>query len=386
VKRVPSGALALLLPTPAQTDFLRACLLTGDRARAAWEQWRQAVGDPRRGAADPFSGSPSLLPLLHHATQGGGIDADPALRAVLAASALVESRRAAAYRRICARALDALAAAGIASLVLKGSALADSVYPEPSLRHSHDVDLLVHRDDLARAAAALGAADFASHRASIEQRADGIVMGDASGLPVVLHATLLRMPYHAPALEGIWSRAVPRQIAGCAAQALSAADQLVQICGQAAGPGRDTLRWATDAWFLLQRTPDLDWTIALDFADDARLALICSVLLGYLAHELRAPVPAAALDRLSTAAASADRAERDVALFAVREGRRGTLRGLLRAARGQRDRIDLVRWMLLPSASGLRGTPLPHPRLWPAYYAVRPLSYVVRRLMRFAPR
>ncbi len=47
--------------------------------------------------------------------------------------------------------LAAYQAAGLATIVLKGAALACVIYPDPSLRPMSDLDLLVHPSDLARA-------------------------------------------------------------------------------------------------------------------------------------------------------------------------------------------------------------------------------------------
>ena len=44
--------------------------------------------------------------------------------------------------------VDALEAAGIPSVLLKGPALARTVYPDPALRQSVDIDLLVRPGDV----------------------------------------------------------------------------------------------------------------------------------------------------------------------------------------------------------------------------------------------
>jgi len=63
------------------------------------------------------------------------------------------NRRAAEAQMACLnRLLDAFEAAGIAALVLKGRGLAQLIYDRPDLRPSVDIDLLVGRGDLRRAA------------------------------------------------------------------------------------------------------------------------------------------------------------------------------------------------------------------------------------------
>ena len=53
--------------------------------------------------------------------------------------------------------LDALAADDIPALPFKGVALADTAHASPAMRPSRDIDVLVHRADMARAVASLTA-------------------------------------------------------------------------------------------------------------------------------------------------------------------------------------------------------------------------------------
>jgi hypothetical protein len=63
----------------------------------------------------------------------------------------------------------------------------------------------------------------------------------------------------------------------------------------------------------------------------------------------------------------------------VRAGVRGTFRNLIAATHSLPGRLDLARWMLLPSPACLRwGEPLRYPRAWPLYYVGRPLAYAGR--------
>ncbi|APR85421.1 Hypothetical protein A7982_10770 [Minicystis rosea] len=86
----------------------------------------------------------------------------PALRRVLTDRSVklpdpgAEARAAAMLRaHVLANVGSILAAAGIEALLVKGAALALTVYPDPAVRGMHDVDLLVRRADHDRAVAAL---------------------------------------------------------------------------------------------------------------------------------------------------------------------------------------------------------------------------------------
>jgi hypothetical protein len=381
---MPTDGLSILLPPPADTDLVRACLWSGAAARAAWARWQRAVGDARRAFKNESRDLRLLLPLLDDAVQRNGIAVDSSLRSALGAAGLTETVRSAAYHRVCALVFDALAAASIPFLVLKGCALADTVYPKPALRHSHDIDLLVSSLDLGGAAEALGRAGFAPAQGRRRLDAEPVRLIHASGLPIELHCRLFRLTYYAPLLTDVWARARQCDVAGRTGATLSVAEHVVHVCGQASCcRSRDSLKWVCDTWYLVAQHPDLDWEVVQHTAHASRLALPLAVLLKYLAVQLEVPVPAAVLDALSAAAATADRVSREIAWCGVRASRRGTFRNLFRATPRWSERAALLKWMLLPSPTSLRyGEPLRHPRVWPAYYAVRPLRYIARRLWR----
>ncbi|HMK92994.1 MAG TPA: nucleotidyltransferase family protein, partial [Thermoleophilia bacterium] len=66
-----------------------------------------------------------------------------------------------AIEKVTGRCVDVLGTAGIRCAALKGPALAAGYWPDPSVRGSSDVDLLVAPTDLARARALLLDAGFA---------------------------------------------------------------------------------------------------------------------------------------------------------------------------------------------------------------------------------
>jgi hypothetical protein len=342
------------------------------------------VGDPLAAIRRDVSGVKALLPLLHYAlerrddTEGTA----PPLRHALAAAYTLETHRWQAYAEVCTRAFAALATARIPFLVLKGAALAVSAYPEPAIRHSHDIDVLVDAGDVDRAAAVVRSAGFAAppeHR----RTARSVRLVSERGVPIELHTRLFRLPYYGAVPRGVWDRAGRCEIAGAGVQMPSAADHFVHVCGQASCcASRDALKWIADAWFLAQDR-SLDWSTVVRAAEESRLALPLAVLLGALVELLAMPVPPAVLERLCAVAANADRCAQEIALAGLRAGRRGRLRDLFGATSNWRDRVVLLQWMLAPSPTALRlGEPLRYPRAWPVYYLLRPSAYAVRRMRR----
>ncbi len=118
--------------------------------------------------------------LLHAASAHGLLPAlasgaaDPALAArlpegvrdplVRARSEAIAADRVQAY--MLGDLLDGFARRGIPALLLKGQSLAERLFPDPALRVSRDVDLLVPREALDEAGDVLAAQDFEPHAQS----------------------------------------------------------------------------------------------------------------------------------------------------------------------------------------------------------------------------
>jgi len=337
------GLISLLYPTERQVDFLRACLWSGAEAQAAWLRWRYAGGDTRGALTTAESGSKALLALLHEAVRRNSLAIDASARSLLAVAALAEERRARTYEEVCARAFAALSNASIPFLVLKGVALADTVYPVASLRHSHDIDVLVHPHDTDRSAATVCSAGFTAAPSGNA----GLRFLDACELPLELHVGVCRPPHSTVPLAEIWGRSIRARIGAGQVPTLGAADHLVHVLCQASFSGsRDTLTWVCDAWYLISRTAELDWDVLLHTATQGAAALPLAGLLEFLAVHLRAPVPGFVIDGLSDAARAAGLAAYEAMLDGIRAGRRGRLRSMFRHARTNRERAAVLRWTL----------------------------------------
>ncbi|HJV08950.1 MAG TPA: nucleotidyltransferase family protein, partial [Acidimicrobiales bacterium] len=266
-----SAALSPLLPTAEQTLLLRACLHERE-GTAAWTALGRRLGPD--GLGPLLTGNRRLLPLLHRAATvdpgGFGLDAD--LQRRLAAVALREKLRSTAFRRGAHEVVGLLAQGGHDVLVLRGAALAELAYPDPYLRHCHDLDLLT--------------------------RGAGVTDAGLAGR-AMLHPSAFSHPRAQADDRPLWDRSLALALGGHPARVMSPADLLVHVCGHAYLSGsRASLAWATDAWFTLAAWPDLDWDLVLATADERHLGLGLGLLLGYAGEQLGAPVPAVVLDAL----------------------------------------------------------------------------------------
>lgn len=153
--------------------------------------------------------------------------------------------------------LSCLDAAGIHTLVLKGAALAQWLYPAPYLRESADIDLLfTDRADALRAAAALEALDYSMPYRPGRFRHELGCRGNDDMPELDLHWALIGWPVldRLPDFAVLHSNSIPLRGLGADARGLDTAHALLHACvhrasNLAAGLG-DRLKWLYDLHLL----------------------------------------------------------------------------------------------------------------------------------------
>jgi Uncharacterised nucleotidyltransferase len=286
------------------------------------------------------------------------------------------------FRRICSAVLLAFEKAGLPALVLKGTALAETVYASPVLCHCHDIDILLPLEEMNRATLLLRSLDFRVTHRQIAAQKDDVRMEHESDLPLELHSSLFQISYYDLPLSEIWARSQSCDIAGVGARILSPPDNLLHVCGHAFySRGRSLLRWVSDAWFIIERHPELDWDLLLHCARQSRMVLPLCVTLGYLAESLQARIPVTFLERLGDAARRADALEREVAMRGALAAVPGGFIGLVHKIKEWREILFFVCWVLFPSPGYLfRVEQVGRSWLLPFHYTFRPVRSVVRTL------
>lgn len=282
------------LPTVRQEALIRAAVLEGDAARSAWAEWRRMGGD-----VDRIDGaSYRLLPQLYRnlaATAPG----EPLLGKL---------RGVYRYHWYCnqvllhdaARAVRALEAAGIPTLVLKGAALAILHYADAGARPMEDVDVLVPRERVHEAMRVLRTGGFAPVVASPEATiglAHAETFASRSGHAVDLHWWSLEAPSRD---DDFWRNAVRMEIAGQPTRALAPADQLLHLCvhGLRTHP-TPPMRWVPDSLLVLRSSGGVvDWDALVAAARARAVTAHVGAGLTYLRETFAAPIPQAVVERL----------------------------------------------------------------------------------------
>ena len=211
-----------------------------------------------------------VAPLLYRATRSN------ALRAEGIRAAVLEPLRAADLQAV----LAALAARGVDALLLKGTALAYDVYASPDLRPRGDTDLLISRDDLESARAALAELGLREQITSGDEHAvRQIFFTRANGLAYDVHWSATNMPLFESLLryDDLRRRAIALPRLGPHARALSHADALLLACIHRVAHHHDSDRliWLADIALLRARMTEEEHRAFQEVAAQGKVTAIC---------------------------------------------------------------------------------------------------------------
>lgn len=230
--------LALCARAVAQTDQLQAL-----RERAAtYTGWA--------GLADE-SQYHGLAPLIYAHLRQAQAEIPPSVRRTLAAISVRQERAAQIQTEALAQILDSFDRAGVTAFVLKGGALAHSVYPAPGLRPMYDLDLLVRTADAQQAMALLQRLDFLPTGSSPHETGGfhqhlppAVRTVDGQQIVVEIHTNLFQQnqPFLPSAtFEELAERSVAFQLGGHSARTLGWEEMLWHLYRHAFC---NTLRWS----------------------------------------------------------------------------------------------------------------------------------------------
>jgi hypothetical protein len=203
-------------------------------------------------------------------------------------------------RRSLAELLRAMRAAGIGCIVLRGAALAETLYDSPAHRPRTDLDLLVNETDVDAALAVVEGLGFRAlpEHPQLLLRGDGTLLDlhidplDMDRIRAWADMTPLRT-------EDFFAEAAPGRLAG--EEALLVADRLLMpwLCFHAMKHSFERLIWLWDIALLARRVEKREaWPEVLEGARRWRLERPCFYALAYARAHLGAPVPEAVLEVL----------------------------------------------------------------------------------------
>ena len=283
-------------PTLEQELLLRAALLPGPVAVAAWNEVRPKVDLDR---IDPVS--QRLLPLLYRNLCRLHVD-DPWLPRLKGIYRYAWSRNQMLFHH--ARALlGALAQNEIPTLVLKGAAVVLSHYgSDPGLRPMHDFDILVPTARAEQARDVLQGAGWSPVYAitpSFLRIKHAGLFQDRDGRHCDLHWHVFEECCQPGDDDELWEAAVQVDFYGTPTRVLSVSDQLLHVCAHGAKwTWEPPIRWIADATLILQ-TGGIDWRRLTAQAVKRHFIMRMRETLGFLRARMSAAVPDSVLEALS---------------------------------------------------------------------------------------
>lgn len=286
-------------PNPEQELLLRAALLSGPEAIDAWERWSARV--PDIGSLD--SGSMRTLPILSANLKKLGVS-HPRMAIIRGTY-----RKAWYQNRLLLhdleRVLSALRVAGVQTMVLKGAALATTVYQDIALRPMNDVDVLVHPDDVGTAIKVLALTGFQPFRPEdsiseerLANRWAAVFLGPR-GQMVDLHWHVISDGCEPRADDEFWAGSVPVRIGQEWTLGLNPSDQLFHTCAHGVRWNPvPPFRWVADALLIIS-TSGVDWERLVATASRLRLTLRLRHAIDYLDRIAPGHIPSEARAHLA---------------------------------------------------------------------------------------
>jgi hypothetical protein len=237
------------------------------------------------------------------------------------------------------RVTDALARAGVRPVVLKGPALAHTLYPDPSWRPFGDIDLLVRTDQWREACDVL---EELGHRRDVreprpgfdERFGKGATHRNADDIEVDLHRTLVLGPF------GLWldvdelhDRAIPYILGGRSLLRLDDHDRVIHAAMHASLGSPGLHLWTVRDVAQTTLAPTVDWAILEERARRFRVMAVMRHALMNAATQLELTPPEGAEALLRYDAPRGER--RALQTFVTARGpRSGTALSTLRAIPG----------------------------------------------------
>lgn len=260
-----------------------------------------------------------VAPLLH-SVLGTETFAPAAVRQQLEEAYLATAHRNLFLFHELEGALAALNEAGVDVLVLKGAALAETLYRNIAVRPLLDFDLLVRREQVAQALKTLDALGY--RRVGIEPHT-GIALRHENEIHLrkkgqidvhlELHWSLFDSPHYQERLPmaWFWESATSASVGDHRARILCAEAQLLHLCGHLMLHHRgNELLWLHDiAELLCAYEGRIAWSTVLEKATVCDIVLPLQQIIALVVAEWGAPVPAGVLARLAALTPSAAEAQ-----------------------------------------------------------------------------
>jgi hypothetical protein len=245
-----------------------------------------------------------LVPLANRLVQASEDGAE--VKRAFRAQAFLYAVRSAQMEGQLGRVLAALNSVGVPVIVLKGPALARTLYSSSTLRPYRDLDVLVREEHWVAVHEALVGLGYRAIQALVAPPPK--IWGRKAyyhtqfahpdlGIRVEVHYDAWWYGLRPRLGELYWDRAVALEVAGERASMLSAEDQIIQLSAHLHHHGYNRLIWFTDLALLLRDRP-IDWDYVVRASREEGIGLFVYYSLHYVERVLGVAAPKRVLDDL----------------------------------------------------------------------------------------
>ncbi|WP_224243272.1 nucleotidyltransferase family protein [Hyalangium gracile] len=266
--------------------------------------WPDAPASPPPVDAERFvraTARHGLAGFAVHAAERAGWVFPEAASELLRRESMSTAARAIRVHALLLRSVDALATVGVVPVLLKGPALARRLYPEPFLRATTDVDLLVagaQVEAASRALEGLGLARAPERPGHGGEHSHHREFQGPAGL-VELHFRALVGYGQALEADALLAHAEEAELEGRRVRYLRAEEELVYLSLHASNHLLQRLSWLLDLKLLLLAHPRLRWPLVVEVARASALPHLAWYALEAARRLLGAPVPSEVLSELA---------------------------------------------------------------------------------------
>lgn len=246
-----------------------------------------------------FARSHEMQGVLYHYARQAGVEIPGDVEKHVRREVFFVGALQSAFRSNLYELAGALADDGIVAVALKGPALAERFYPEPSLRSGSDIDLLVTPDrfdqsiEVARRLGYLLSDTEARSRYHRKFHYHLVFVREGNRGLLEFHFRAMRAFGSALDAEPLLSRSVVHESAdGCTVRTLSLEDEALYLVLHFAKHFVYSVKWLFDLRLLVRARPDLDWALVRSRAREHGLER--AFLAGareYNRRFTRAPIP-----------------------------------------------------------------------------------------------
>jgi hypothetical protein len=285
--------------------------------------------------------------------------------------------------------LEAFRSRDIPVIVLKGGYLGQVVYKSFALRTMCDLDVMVRRDDLARAADVLTEHGYLPQYAGVEDvdyaRHHHLrPMARPGGIRIEIHWSIAHpaAPF-AVDIDGLWARARRTEIAGVDVLALSPEDLLLHLCLHTSFSHkfRIGVRACWDILEVVRRhRTTMDWDQVVRRAQEWKVGRYVYLTLRLVREVMAADVPAAVIAALEPPGFSSEVLAWARACIFAPEGDTSPSMARLLTSRRLTSKFGVLLNILYPSRAAMARiyhTPRDSTRIY-LYYPVRWVTLVLR--------